>query len=95
MPASLLSAEVSKDMNLFSRRTILTQTTGLAKAVAAAGAMAAIAPLLKGRGGRAQTKRPVKVIVTGGHPGDPEYGCGGTIARYTALGHAAKSFFFT
>jgi LmbE family N-acetylglucosaminyl deacetylase len=27
------------------------------------------------------------VIVTGGHPGDPEYGCGGTIARYSDLGH--------
>jgi LmbE family N-acetylglucosaminyl deacetylase len=31
--------------------------------------------------------RKFKVIVTGGHPGDPEYGCGGTIARYTELGH--------
>lgn len=29
----------------------------------------------------------LKVIVCGGHPGDPEYGCGGTIARYTELGH--------
>jgi LmbE family N-acetylglucosaminyl deacetylase len=28
-----------------------------------------------------------KIIVTGGHPGDPEYGCGGTIARLTSLGH--------
>jgi LmbE family N-acetylglucosaminyl deacetylase len=28
-----------------------------------------------------------KVVVTGGHPGDPEYGCGGTIARYTDAGH--------
>jgi len=28
-----------------------------------------------------------KVIVTGGHPGDPEYGCGGTIARLAASGH--------
>jgi LmbE family N-acetylglucosaminyl deacetylase len=27
------------------------------------------------------------VIVTGGHPGDPEYGCGGTVARYSDLGH--------
>jgi LmbE family N-acetylglucosaminyl deacetylase len=27
-----------------------------------------------------------KVIVTGGHPGDPEYGCGGTIASLTARG---------
>jgi LmbE family N-acetylglucosaminyl deacetylase len=33
--------------------------------------------------------RKLKVIVTGGHPGDPEYGCGGTIARYTDLGHEA------
>ncbi len=31
--------------------------------------------------------RKPKVVVTGGHPGDPEYGCGGTIARYTDLGH--------
>lgn len=29
----------------------------------------------------------LKVIVTGGHPGDPEYGCGGTVARYASLGH--------
>ncbi len=29
----------------------------------------------------------MKVMVTGGHPGDPEYGCGGTIARYTDQGH--------
>ncbi len=31
--------------------------------------------------------RKLKIIVTGGHPGDPEYGCGGTVARYTDLGH--------
>jgi LmbE family N-acetylglucosaminyl deacetylase len=29
----------------------------------------------------------LKVVVAGGHPGDPEYGCGGTIASYTDLGH--------
>jgi N-acetylglucosamine malate deacetylase 1 len=28
-----------------------------------------------------------KIVVTGGHPGDPEYGCGGMIARLTTLGH--------
>ncbi len=32
-------------------------------------------------------QRKLRVIVTGGHPGDPEYGCGGTIARYTDMGH--------
>jgi N-acetylglucosamine malate deacetylase 1 len=32
-------------------------------------------------------KPKLRVVVTGGHPGDPEYGCGGTIACYTDLGH--------
>jgi len=35
----------------------------------------------------AEEARKLKVIVAGGHPGDPEYGCGGTVARLTALGH--------
>ncbi|HZQ96175.1 MAG TPA: PIG-L family deacetylase, partial [Candidatus Sulfotelmatobacter sp.] len=35
----------------------------------------------------APSARKYKIVVTGGHPGDPEYGCGGTIARLTALGH--------
>ena len=38
-------------------------------------------------GGPREAGRQPKVIVTGGHPGDPEYGCGGTIARYADLGH--------
>jgi LmbE family N-acetylglucosaminyl deacetylase len=35
----------------------------------------------------ASPSRKLKVIVAGGHPGDPEYGCGGTVARFTSLGH--------
>src|SRR5579884_1685510 len=31
--------------------------------------------------------RRLRVVVTGGHPGDPEYGCGGTVARYSDAGH--------
>jgi LmbE family N-acetylglucosaminyl deacetylase len=37
--------------------------------------------------GSAQPARKCKIVVTGGHPGDPEYGCGGTIVQLTALGH--------
>ena len=29
----------------------------------------------------------MRVIVAGGHPGDPEAGCGGTIALYADTGH--------
>lgn len=37
--------------------------------------------------GAVQASRKYKIVVTGGHPGDPEYGCGGTIARLTSMGH--------
>ena len=33
----------------------------------------------------------LKVLVAGAHPGDPEAGCGGTIARYVAQGHLVSS----
>jgi LmbE family N-acetylglucosaminyl deacetylase len=56
---------------LFSRRAIL-----------AASALS-LSPV---RGSQRPTKK-LKIVVTGGHPGDPEYGCGGTVARYTDLGH--------
>lgn len=32
-------------------------------------------------------KNKLKIVVAGGHPGDPEYACGGTIARFTQQGH--------
>jgi len=31
--------------------------------------------------------KKLKIIIAGGHPGDPEYGCGGTAALYTDKGH--------
>jgi LmbE family N-acetylglucosaminyl deacetylase len=41
----------------------------------------------EGNASRAASGKKLKVIVAGGHPGDPEYGCGGTVARYTQRGH--------
>ncbi len=34
-----------------------------------------------------ESPRALKIVVAGGHPGDPECGCAGTIARYGDLGH--------
>src|ERR1043166_5035394 len=36
----------------------------------------------------------LKIVVAGGHPGDPECGCGGTVARYTDLGHQVTMLYF-
>ena len=38
---------------------------------------------------------PLRILVIGAHPGDPEAGCGGTIARYTKLGHQVTALYLT
>jgi LmbE family N-acetylglucosaminyl deacetylase len=73
-------------MKLISRRKMLGKTSWL-------GTTVAFGLPMVGRGAEAPSrapqdvKRELKIVVAGGHPGDPEYGCGGTIARYTDLGH--------
>ncbi len=47
---------------------------------------------------RTHTHRPfakLKVLVAGGHPDDPESGCGGTIARYVDAGHDVVALYLT
>lgn len=38
---------------------------------------------------------PMRVVCVGAHPDDPESGCGGTLARYAALGHTVTVFYLT
>jgi N-acetylglucosamine malate deacetylase 1 len=54
-----------------------------------AGRLAGAAAIVSTSHGATAEKLPrkLKFVVAGGHPGDPEYGCGGTIALLTALGH--------
>ncbi len=39
--------------------------------------------------------RKLNVVCVGGHPDDPESGCGGTLARYSALGHPVTIVYLT
>ncbi len=73
-------------MKSISRRTLLGQTSLLGSARAVGLPLTATTDPARSDEPK-DSRRKLKVIVTGGHPGDPEYGCGGTIARYTDLGH--------
>jgi len=70
-------------MDDFSRRKFLRDAAWALPSAAIAGAAPAE---LNAQVGAEQKK--LKVTVAGGHPGDPEYGCGGTVARYAKQGHA-------
>jgi LmbE family N-acetylglucosaminyl deacetylase len=58
-----------------------------------------IAPLALGALGATRAlprpAAPLRVLVVGGHPDDPESGCGGTIARYVESGHAVVVLYLT
>jgi LmbE family N-acetylglucosaminyl deacetylase len=68
-----------------TRRKLLATGGGLASGFALS--VNASEVVTKSQDSQATRPRKIKVIVCGGHPGDPEYGCGGTIARLTELGH--------
>jgi LmbE family N-acetylglucosaminyl deacetylase len=42
-----------------------------------------------------EAKRRLRVLCVGAHPDDPESGCGGTLARYAALGHRVTIAYLT
>jgi LmbE family N-acetylglucosaminyl deacetylase len=43
----------------------------------------------------ARSGAKLKVLVAGGHPDDPESGCGGTMARYADAGHEVVALYLT
>ena len=79
-------------MKSISRRSLLGQSIRMAGAVGLplVGAVAKGSP-----DGASNNERKLKVIVAGGHPDDPESGCGGTIARYADLGHEVVAMYLT
>src|SRR5436190_19707920 len=69
-----------------TRRSFVTQS-----ALAAAAAF----PLGSPRPPRPPHPASLKVVCVGAHPDDPESGCGGTLARYAALGHRGTIAYLT
>src|SRR6267142_5620769 len=44
---------------------------------------------------QAVRRAALNIVCVGAHPDDPESGCGGTLARYAALGHAVTIVYLT
>ena len=65
------------------------------KAALGAGGLLAVPIPLAASQAPGTAPRPLKVVVFGGHPDDPETMAGGTIARYAALGHDVVCVYLT
>ncbi|MDP9042954.1 MAG: PIG-L family deacetylase [Bacteroidota bacterium] len=44
---------------------------------------------------KVNTPQLLKIVCVGGHPDDPESGCGGTLARFAAAGHSVTIIYLT
>ena len=58
-------------------------------------AAASLLPIDLASGEGAPPRAALTVVCIGAHPDDPESGCGGTLARYSAAGHAVKIVYLT
>ena len=76
-------------MKRMSRREMLGGTGRLT------GALAVGLPLADTAAGSAAGPARLKIVVARAHPDDPETGCGGTVARYTDLGHEVAIIYLT
>jgi LmbE family N-acetylglucosaminyl deacetylase len=74
-------------MNRITRRKLLERSSLL---LATAGTLPAL-----GLQADSAIGKKLKIVVVGGHPDDPESGCGGTIALYSSLGHEVTILYLT
>ena len=72
-----------------TRRTFVKQSLAAGPAVLGASAL----PLAAAQGESGAPR--LTVVCVGAHPDDPESGCGGTLLRYAALGHAVMIVYLT
>ena len=72
-----------------TRRTFVKQAAAVGPAMVAANAL----PLASAEGAPGAAR--LTVVSVGAHPDDPESGCGGTLARYAALGHTVTVVYLT
>ena len=80
-------------MKELTRRELFNQAAGLAGSAAVGLPLIGVAEAWQVGG--ASSRRKLKVVVAGAHPDDPETGCGGTIARYSDLGHEVVVLYLT
>jgi LmbE family N-acetylglucosaminyl deacetylase len=71
----------------------ITRRQAVIRSGIAAGVISA--SLRQAGAGEGPAHSKLKVVVAGGHPGDPEAACGGTIARYVDLGHDVVALYIT
>jgi LmbE family N-acetylglucosaminyl deacetylase len=72
-------------MNLTRRQLFVS---GVAAGTIASG-------LYSARASESASPGKLKVVVAGGHPGDPEAACGGTMARFVDSGHDVVALYIT
>src|SRR5438270_9619891 len=76
---------------IVSRRAALGSVGGLGAVLAGNLSLAGTLQSTQAQG----TNPKIKIVVVGGHPDDPESGCGGTMARYADLGHEVVALYLT
>lgn len=84
-------------MDRLSQDSAPEKTNDLSRREFVQASLATVAPAMLplGRSVHPRSAAAINVVCVGGHPDDPESGCGGTLARYAALGHDVTIVYLT
>src|SRR5437868_11719363 len=69
--------------------------TSSRRALLSSSALAAVTAALPAPAANLEEQAKLRILIIGAHPGDPEAGCGGTIARYVRGGHTVTNLYLT
>jgi LmbE family N-acetylglucosaminyl deacetylase len=79
----------SNRRNFIKFSTLALGGLSIAPAIASANESYGLPPV------SAQEEKKLHILCIGAHPGDPEFGCGGTMARYSDAGHSVTFLYLT
>jgi LmbE family N-acetylglucosaminyl deacetylase len=77
------------------RKFIKLSALGLGGAIVAPALASAKDNILPNAAYPIDKNKKLNIVCLGAHPGDPEFGCGGTMARYSAAGHSVTFIYLT
>lgn len=76
-------------------KNVLPRRSFLKEAGVLAAPLLMTLPTSAGVAGAAERATRLKIVCVGGHPDDPESGCGGTLTRYAEAGHSVTVVYLT
>jgi LmbE family N-acetylglucosaminyl deacetylase len=81
--------------NKSARRNFIKQASLSLGSISLAPFITGSKEMSRSHSGDSKAEKKLRILCVGAHPGDPEFGCGGTMAKYSDAGHLVTFLYLT